>query len=292
LQEPPLPNEDSIKFEIKKWEISYAKYIKDVDKLEADKLKVFGLMVGQIPENSKNRIKETDTGAIAMEQQDPRLLLSAILSTHLTDNRLGAEHNLNKIEQAFSKYVMEPGDSLAFYYQRFRALLSGVQEAYTRAKLEPPDTSYRDVQLALRFTIGLNSTYTPYKEYYEDGLKDLTESLVDAYSEASKFRPRTAGSGNPGDIGRANAFAMRGRGRGRGRGRSGRTSEIRSGAYGESAGSTSGGPSEYGTRKGACHTCGESGHYSFECKANESGNNAKGGTNTVHSDSSGRSKGK
>jgi hypothetical protein len=145
LQEPPLPNEDSIKFEIKKWEISYAKYNKDVDKLEADKLKVFGLMVGQISENSKNRIKETDTGAIAMEQQDPRLLLSAILSTHLTDNRLGAEHNLNKIEQAFSKYVMEPGDSLAFYYQRFRALLSGVQEAYTRAKLEPPDTSYRDV---------------------------------------------------------------------------------------------------------------------------------------------------
>jgi hypothetical protein len=118
LQEPPLPNQDSAKFEIKKWEISYAKYIKD-----------FGLMVGQISENSKNRIKETDAGAIAVEQQDPRILLSAILSTHLTGNRLGAEHNLYKIEQAFSRYVMEPGDSLSFYYQRFRALLSGVQEA-------------------------------------------------------------------------------------------------------------------------------------------------------------------
>jgi hypothetical protein len=68
LQEPPLPNEDSSKFEIKKWEIAYAKYIKDVDKLEADKLKVFGLMLGQISENSKNRVKETDTGATAMEQ--------------------------------------------------------------------------------------------------------------------------------------------------------------------------------------------------------------------------------
>jgi hypothetical protein len=189
-------------------------------------------MVGQISENSKNRIKETDAGAIAVEQQDPRILLSAILSTHLTGNRLGAEHNLYKIEQAFSRYVMEPGDSLSFYYQLFRALLSGVQEAYTRAKLEPPDTSYRDVQLALRFTIGLNSSYTPYKQYHEDGLKDWPESLVDAFSEASKFRPRTAGSGNPGDIGRANAFAMRGRGRGRGRGRSigsGRTSRNRPG---------------------------------------------------------------
>jgi hypothetical protein len=109
---------------------------------------------------------------------------------------------------------MEPGDSLAFYYQRFRALLSGVQEAYTRVKLEPPDTSYRDVQLALRFTIGLYSFYSAYKQYYEDGLKDWPESLVDAFSEASNFRPRTLGSGNPSDVGRANAFAMRGRGRG------------------------------------------------------------------------------
>ena len=93
---------------------------------------------------------------------------------------------------------------------------------------------------------------------------------MDAFSEAAKFRPRTAGSGNPGDVGRANAFAMRGRGRGRGRGRNsgrGRSNDIRSGVYGESTGSTSGGPSECGTRKGACHTCGESGHYSFEFKA-------------------------
>jgi hypothetical protein len=42
LQEPTLPNEDSTKFEIKKWETAYAKYNKDVDILEADKLNVFG----------------------------------------------------------------------------------------------------------------------------------------------------------------------------------------------------------------------------------------------------------
>jgi hypothetical protein len=186
---------------------------------------------------------------------------------------------------------------LAFYYQRFRALLSGVQEAYHRAKQDPPDNTYRDVQLALKFTLGLNSSFNAYKQYYEDGLKDWPESLVDAFSEASKFRPRTAGSGNPGDIGRANAFAMRGRGRGRGRGLgrslgSGRTSEIRSGAYGESVGSTSGGPSEYGTRKGACHTCGETGHYAFECRASDSGQNSKTGARTAQSDSSGHGKGK
>ena len=295
LQEPKLPDETSTRFQIKMWEIAYAKFIKDVDRLETDKLKVFGLMMGQMSENSKNRVKETDAGSIAIEEQDPRLLLTAILATHLTDNRLGAEHNLYKIEQAFHRYLMEPGDSLAFYYQRFRALLSGVQEAYHRAKQDPPDNTYRDVQLALRFTIGLNSSYHAYKQYYEDGLKDWPENLTDAFSEAAKFRPRAAGSGSSGDVGRANAFAMRGRGRGRGRGRysgRGRGGDSRSGSYGESTGSTSGGPSEYGTRKGTCHACGESGHYSFECRASDSGQNSKTGAGTAQSDSSGHGKGK
>ena len=296
LVEPLVPEETSSRFEIKMWEIAYAKYIKDRDRLEADKAKVFGLMLGQMSENSKNRVKETDSGSIAIEDQNPRLLLAAILSTHLTNNRLGAEHNLYKIEQAFHRYMMEPGDSLAFYHQRFRALLSGVQEAYNRAKQDPPDGSYRDVQMALKFTLGLNSTYSAYKQYYEDGLKDWPEDLAEAFGEASKFRPRTAGSGNPSDIGRANAFAMRGRGRGRGRGGRfsgrGRGSEQKSVSYGESTGSTSGGPSEYGTRKGSCHACGESGHYSFECRASDSGYNSKTGAGTAQSDFSGHGKGK
>jgi hypothetical protein len=70
-------------------------------------------MVGQMLENSKSRIKETDTSIIAMEQQNPRLILSALLSTHLTDNRLHAEHNLYKIENVFARYTMEPGDSVS-----------------------------------------------------------------------------------------------------------------------------------------------------------------------------------
>ena len=45
-------------------------------------------------ENSKNRVKETDSGSIAIEDQNPRLLLAAILSTHLTDNRLIPEQSI------------------------------------------------------------------------------------------------------------------------------------------------------------------------------------------------------
>jgi hypothetical protein len=297
LAKPITPAEDCSKFEMKIWEQSYSKYIKDLDRLEKDKAKIFGLMMGQMSDNSKNRVKETDMGAIAIDEQEPRLLLSSILATHLTDNRLGAEHNLYKIEQAFARYAMEPGDSLAFYHQRFRALLSGVQEAYSRAKIDTAENGiYRDVQLALKFTMGLNSSYGPYKQYYEDGLKDWPQTVPDAFAEASKFKPRSAGSGNPGDGGRANAFAMRGRGGGRARGRysgRGRGGDNR-GAHGadlSGTGGASGGQSEYGTRKGECHTCGEQGHYSFECRAKDASGSSKSGLSGTH-EPSGYGKGK
>ena len=47
LVEPIVSDGTSTKFEIKMWEIAYTKYVKDRDRLEADKAKVFGLMLGQ-----------------------------------------------------------------------------------------------------------------------------------------------------------------------------------------------------------------------------------------------------
>jgi hypothetical protein len=144
-----------------------------------------------------------------------RIERNSTLATHLTDNHLGAKLNPYKIEEAFARYAMEPGDCLILYHQRFRALLTGVQEAYSGAKIELPETAYRDVQRALKFTIGLNSSYSGYKQYHEDGLKDWPANLADAFSKASKFKLR---SGQLGDGGRVNAFTMHGRGHGRGHG--------------------------------------------------------------------------
>jgi hypothetical protein len=121
-------------------------------------------------------------------------------------------------------------------------------------------------------TMGLNSSYSAYKQYYEDGLKSWPKNLSDALTGAAKYKSRGIGSGNPSDMGCANAFTMRGRGRGRGRGRflgRGRSADSRAGSSGDYSGTHSGTQSEYGTRKGECHTCGEQGHYSFECRARD-----------------------
>lgn len=271
---PDDPEEGASRVDIKKWETSYSDYNKERIKLEQDKCRVYGIMLGQISDNSKNRIKETEDGAGATLTHDPLQLLSAIISTHMSDNRLGAEHNLYKVEQAFYAYSMQNGDSLAYYYQRFRALLTGVQEAYRRADEDIPDTSFRDFQLALKFTMGLNSTYSVYKQYYEDSIKEWPDNLENAFFEASKFMPRTTQPHYSDGAGRAHAFAMRGRGRGRstqrGGGRHGTQGRHLAGrgytAPEDSSGSEPGGQSVYGTRKGNCHACGGAGHYSYECR--------------------------
>jgi hypothetical protein len=41
-------------------------------------------MLGQMSDESKNRVKETEDGAESMETNNPLQLLSAIISTHIS----------------------------------------------------------------------------------------------------------------------------------------------------------------------------------------------------------------
>ena len=54
-----------------------------------------------------------------MLEEDPLLLLRAIILTHLSDPRLGADQNLLRVRMAYETVRMEPNDVLKFYYQRF-----------------------------------------------------------------------------------------------------------------------------------------------------------------------------
>jgi hypothetical protein len=274
--QPENPPEEATKVEQKKWDAVYSEWRKETIRLDQDKTRLYGLLLGQMGDNSKIRIKETQDGMESVETNDPLQLLSAIIATHMTDNRLGAEHNAFKVAKVFRELIMQPGKSLASYHQKFRALHSGLFEAYRRAEENVPDSDFQEGQLALQFTMGLNSSYAGHKQYFEDAVKPWPESVEQAFLEASKFRLKREGYDNKynGGLGRANAFATRGRGRGSsGCGRGSR--DDGQGRYTpgrgnrpprDSPSSEPGSSSTYGPRKGNCNTCGEAGHYSYECR--------------------------
>jgi hypothetical protein len=156
-----------------------------------------------------------------------------------------------------------------------RALVGGVKEAKLRTGIDEVaagDNEARQVQLALKFTNGLNDSYSV---YYHDSVKEWPLTLADAFHETSKFVPRRGDmAAEVGAAGYINAFLMRGRGRGRGRVRGCRNPGGRDSGRGrhqpqrdavDGTWRNYGGDTEFGTRKGDCRTCGETGHYSFEC---------------------------
>ena len=75
----------SAKMKMKVWELAYTEYTKIIVKHDQEKRKVFAIMIGQMSESSKNRVSEISEGAVAIESEDPRGLLSAIIVTPMHD---------------------------------------------------------------------------------------------------------------------------------------------------------------------------------------------------------------
>ena len=179
---------------------------------------------------------------------------------------------------AYETVEMAPNDLLKYYYQRFKALRTGLEDTMRAAdalpEMSPEVTIQHERLAAIKFLNGLNAGYNQFVEYYEHNLKPWPETLEDAYLDMSKVTPRKITQNPPG---KANILATttttaadsangknsgtpgycRKSNGGRGRGRAGRT------GY-ESTG--------YGTRPGSCNHCHEPGHYAYECESNPESN--------------------
>ena len=111
-----------------------------------------------------------------MTAEDPLLLLRAIILTHLSDPRLGADQNLLRVRMAYETTVkMEQNDVLKYYYQRFKTLKSGYEDTMRALGVMPEFneamTAHNELLTGIKFMNGLNSGYRHYVEYYEHGLK-------------------------------------------------------------------------------------------------------------------------
>ena len=59
-------------FGVKKWKLAYSEFFKFSQKHEIEKRKVFSIMMGQMSDKSKNRVREIEKGITAIEQCDRR----------------------------------------------------------------------------------------------------------------------------------------------------------------------------------------------------------------------------
>ena len=249
-----------------RWKRALELYDKNVLTLREDRKQVFGLMLGQISEASKATIRETDSGAAAIIAEDPLLLLRAIILTHLSDPRLGADQNLLRVRMAYETVKMEPNDVLKFYYQRFKALKAGYEDTMRALGVMPEFneamTAHNELLTGMKFMNGLNSGYRHYVEYYEHRLKDWPDNLEDAYLEMAKVTPKKpAGTVPPNNT---NILAVKNAGGEKNSGTD--NSKGKSNGDGGKKGTRPG----YGTRSGNCNSCKEPGHYSYECQNKDS----------------------
>lgn len=264
-----IPNDASFML-TNNWKRASERHEKLQIDLDDHKLQVFGLMLGQMSETSKAKIRETQSGIEAMTEEDPLLLLASIISTHLADPRLGTEQNLLRVRMAYETVHMSPTDTLGYYYQKFKALRVGYDDTMRAAGLLPELTEEQTAQqeriTGIKFLNGANASYKKFVEFYEFKLKEWPDTLEEAYIEMTKCTPRSAPvPAYENQPVRANVYvANLNRPPQPQRGKGGRHSGGNNGGRGR------GGRTSYGTRPGSCNHCHEPGHFAYECPTNPS----------------------
>ena len=83
------------KIAYKKWELELARNNSFEAKMKTEKTQLFGVMLGQMSDASKDLINECDLGRESFEDKYPLKLLKSIVLTHMANSRLGAEESLS-----------------------------------------------------------------------------------------------------------------------------------------------------------------------------------------------------
>ena len=120
-------------------------------------------------------------------------------------------------------------------------------------------TAHEELLTSMKFMKGLNSGYKYYVKYYEYGIKAWSITLEGAYLKMAKVIPKKTLPPNATNVlavkNAAGSDKVAGELRVKPNSNAGKGKDIRTG---------------YGTRPGNCNKCKEPGHYSYDCKSQES----------------------
>lgn len=279
---PADPPEGAGQVAMENWKSDKREYTNQIKLLEQDTDKSYGVLMEQMSNASKARIKEMPRGEIAINECDPLGVLTCVIATHMNNKRYGDMFNkLTAIENFYANKML-PHEDLATYYARCRTLLFVKDEGYRLAEEDSPE--HTDEFYALRFISHLNSNFSDYINMFKQKVRPWPRTMADAHADAANYlMSRGPQGGNQGNQEKRNVLAASRGGKAGGRGgrkkgneksesetkgsdKKGRSStpyrERDESPHGEKTGSVQ----EYGTRYGKCNKCHEEGHYGYECR--------------------------
>ena len=161
------------------------KFKRDEEKLEMDKAACFGTMMGQLGAGSRERVRQTDIGEEAMNKQLPLRLKEAILASHLVSNRRDNNQRLYEVQRVYQKIKMDDKESIASYYERFKA----IWEHYAASAI----TANQDAHLpdgemqAMHFIYGLSHNYSQFRDHTLRKVLEMPKSLREAYDAVCDY---------------------------------------------------------------------------------------------------------
>ena len=228
------------------WQEEVKQYSRFHRMLSEDKVKLAGVIIGNMGNSTKERLQSTEQGRIALITKDPKDLITSIVATHLAG---GVSQSPDRVfyhaVNAYSNIRMGEEETLPSFHQRFNGSVSALRLAATAANEELNVPS--DKTQTQHFIGRLNGRYGDFKENYRRGLITDLDTVADANERAVSYGMDIRRWG----AGRNNFRGVFATGRGRGRGR--------------------GSPGGKDKSEIECYACGKMGHYANECVDKTSG---------------------
>ena len=157
------------RLKVEAWKMEYKHFFGKREKLDFDKAKLTGIILGQMTAESKDRVRQTEDGRTEISEKDPLKLIMAIRATHLTHGNRNKEENLYAAQMRYNGIRMyEHGETIQQYYQRFEHELDAFKQA---AKIAEDEKQIPNEKMqALHFIKKLNREYDNFKDAYDRNL--------------------------------------------------------------------------------------------------------------------------
>jgi Zinc knuckle len=137
--------------------------------LADEKRKLVAHIKSNMGPDSLSRVRATENGRNAINNDDPKVLLQEIYATHNTDLLLDRAQNVVIAEKRFNAVQQGEQEELIAYFERFKALRQALSNALTNNEEDADARMPTEANQAVLFIIGLNATYRTFKRSFVDG---------------------------------------------------------------------------------------------------------------------------